>query len=485
MFGDLDNFYDDEETLGLMKRYKEMLLHNCSEFFDLYEFECIINYFTDEYNFKEALNVVCLAIKQHPDASLMKLKYAQLLIEISRPGKALRILKSLGDAESVNYELYLAKGIAYNMTGKFTEAKNAFNSALEFCEDYKDELAYNIAQSYMQFNMYAVAVKYLILAYHYNKTNILVLYDLGLSYDKLDDPEKSLMYYEKYLDIDPFAEHVWNNMGNVQSRLGDYERASENFEYAISINPQFLPAYFSKADMYVMSGRIKEAIDVYTELLSEDNSNTRALCNLANCYISTGDFYEAMRLFKTSLDITNDCADALFGTGIVYFKQKRYTHSITAIKRAISVEPTVSEYWLMLGEVYNRTRKLNKAIDAYSRASELNPDDLDSRFACAQVFFRKRRIHEAIYMLMRIFEKHPENALVNYRLAAYYTYQQNLFEAQRFFKRALYLDYNEHLEMFRHFPKTRTIQAFRTIMESHGHITDSSIRLTNNRYHDR
>jgi tetratricopeptide (TPR) repeat protein len=115
------------------------------------------------------------------------------------------------------------------------------------------------------------------------------------------------------------------------------------------------------------------------------------------------------------------------------------------------------------------------AIDAFSKASELNPEDFEAKFACAQVLFKKRRIHEAIYILMRIYEKQPDNSQVNYRLAAYYAYQQNLFEAQRFLKRALYLNFNEHAEMFRHFPKTKTLPAFRLIIENFGHKSDSSL----------
>jgi tetratricopeptide (TPR) repeat protein len=108
---------------------------------------------------------------------------------------------------------------------------------------------------------------------------------MGLSYDKLGDTEKSLYYYNKYLEMDPFAEHVWNNVGLIFSKSGNYERACEAFDYSISINPQFLPAYFCKADMFIINNRIKEAIDVYTDLLIEDGSNTKALCDLGNCYI--------------------------------------------------------------------------------------------------------------------------------------------------------------------------------------------------------
>jgi tetratricopeptide (TPR) repeat protein len=330
----------------------------------------------------------------------------------------------------------------------------------------------------MQYGMYSVAVKYLLLAFHYNKKNILVLFDLALSYDKLGDPSKSLMYYRQYLDIDPFAEHVWNNLGLIYTRTGVFDMACEAYDFSICINPQFLPAYFCKADMFILSNRIKDAIDVYNELLSEDNCNTKALCDMGKCYIQIGDFLEALRLFKLSIDISSEYADAWYGIAIVYYRQRRYTPSINSLKKAIDLDPDNSDHWSMLGEVFNKTRKLNKAIDAYTRATELNPGDFDSRLACAQVLFKKRRIHEAIYLLMRIYEIEPDNALVNYRLAAYYAYQQNLFEAQRFFKRALVLNFNDHLEMFRHFPKTKSLPAFRLIVENHCNKPDSFIRVS-------
>lgn len=469
MFGDLENFYDNDETLELLRRYKEMIEKKNRDFFDLYEFESIISYFADQYNFKDALKVVGIAINQHPTSTLLKLQYAQLLIETSKPASALRILKNIYDTEQSNPDLHLALGIAYNMTGKFTEAQQSFNRALRLTHEVKDEVAYHIAQSYMQYNMYALAVKYLLLANHYNKENILVHYDLGMCYDRLDNTVKSIYWYNKYLELDAFAEHVWNNLGVIYSRRGDYKKAKDAFDYSIAINPHFIPAYFCKADLFTMNGYIKEAMEVYSELLAEDSNNIKAMCNLANCHLQTGNFQEALKLFANSLDISCDCADALYGTGVVYYRQKKYSLSISLLEKAIHIEPEVSDYWLMLGEVYNRTRRLNKAIDAFSRASELNPEDFEPKFACAQVLFKKRRIHEAIYLLMRIYERQPDNSTVNYRLAAYYAYQQNLFEAQRFLKRALFLNFSEHSEMFRHFPKTKNIPAFKAMIESFNH----------------
>jgi tetratricopeptide (TPR) repeat protein len=467
MLGNWDNFNEDDDTLDVLKRYRDMLVRHNNGFFDLYEYECIIDYYTDQYNFKDALNAVCFAIKQHPNATSMKLKYVQLLVETGRPGKALSIIKSIGDAESANYELFLAKGIALNLTGKNMEARSSFEKALKLCIDDKDEIAYNIAQSFMQIGMTSTALQYLLIAYRYNQDNILVLYDLALNYEKLDHPGKSISYYQEYLDLDPFAEHVWNNLGLLYTHTENFKKAGESFDYAIAINAHFYPAYFDKADMLVVSNNIRGAIEVYSELLAEDASNTKAMCNMGSCYEQTGDYYEALKIYKRVLEISQDNSDALYGVGMVYFRQKKYSMSADMLKKAVSIQPANADYWFMLGEAYNGARKLNKAISAYTRASELNPLDYEAWMACAQVLFRKRRIDEAIYMLTQLYQYDRDNPVINYRLAAYYTYQQELIEAQRFFKRGLALDFQEHVEMFRHFPKTKSLPVFRLILENH------------------
>ena len=464
MFGNLDNYYDEDETLDVLKRYREMLIRHSSSFFDLDEYECLIDYFVEQFNFKDAIKAVNLAIKQHPYASSMKWKYVQLLIETGKPAKALGVIKSISDSESSNFELFLAKGIALNLTGKHREAQSEFIQAIQLCDENKDEVSYNIAQSYMQIGLTSQAIKYLLQAYKYNEDNILVLYDLALNYEKLDCPEKSILYYNKYLDLDPFAEHVWNNLGLLYSGLDDIEKACEAFDLAIAINPDYFSAYFNKADMMVLNNKIQEAIQVYSELLLWDSSNTKALCDLGNCLEEIGNYQQALQYFQQAMEISKDCSDAWYGCGMIYFRQKKFRLSISSFKKAASIQPANSDYWFMLGEAYTGLRKLDQAINAYSKASELNPLDYEAWMACAHVLFRKKRIDEAIQMLIQLYQYNHDNPTVNYRLAAYYTYQGDLSSALRYFEKGLSLNFQEHKEMFRRFPKTKSYHGFQRLV---------------------
>ncbi|HJZ40287.1 MAG TPA: tetratricopeptide repeat protein [Bacteroidales bacterium] len=467
MFSDWDNFYEDDETLDVLKRYREMVDQNISMFFDLYEYECIIDYYIDKFNFKDAFHAIGFAIKQHPHSSALKLKYIQLLIENGKPGKALGIIRCIQDAESTNYELFLAKGIALNLTGKFNEAQSEFRKALQLCTENRDELAYSIAQSFIQIDKSVQAVKYLQLAFEYNQDNLLVLYDLAMNYERLDFPEKGILYYKKYLDLDPFAEHVWNNLGLLYSSLDDFEHACEAFDFATAINIHYFSAYFNKADLFFYRNDMPGAIQVYREVLAQDVTNTRALCDLGNCYEENGNYEEALRSFKSAILIAQDCADAWFGKGMVYFRQKRYRLSISCFKKTVSIQSDNSDYWFMLGEAFSRSRRLDQAIDAYSRASSLNPLDYEAWMACAQVLFRKKRVGEAIGLLAQLYQYNHENPTINYRLAAYHAYQQDYMNAIKYFERGLKLNYHEHHEMFKLFPKTKSVPVFWNLLENH------------------
>jgi tetratricopeptide (TPR) repeat protein len=469
MFGYWDNYNEESETLDVLKRYHNMIIKRNHSFFDLYEYECIIDFFTEQYNYKDALDAVCHAIRQHPKASSMKLRYAQLLIETGRPGKALGIIKVIGDIEFQNFELYLAKGIALNITGKHKEAETSFEKALKLCADGKDEVAYEIAQSFMQLEMNSLAIKYLLLANHFNPDNILAVYDLAMNYEKLDKPQKSIFYYQKYLDLDPFAEHVWSNLGLIYSDLGNISKAEESFDYAIAIDPHYIPAYFYKAEMLAMNDNLCKAVKVYTELLAEDSSNTKAMCEMGYCYQQIGNFSEALKVYRHVLEVNRDCAEAWFGIGSIYLRQRKYLLSISMIKKATSIQPANADYWFLLGKVYSSAHKFNKAIIAYTTASELNPYDYDTWMTCAQLLFRKKRILEATLMLTQLHQYNRNDSLINYRLAAYHAYQGELSMAQYYLKQGLAINYQEYANMFRQFPKTQSINVFRQIIDHHPH----------------
>jgi len=63
---DLIDYSFDEETLEAVKKFERMNKNNERCFFDVIEFESIIDYYIDSNNSSKAIEVADLAAAQHP-----------------------------------------------------------------------------------------------------------------------------------------------------------------------------------------------------------------------------------------------------------------------------------------------------------------------------------------------------------------------------------------------------------------------------------
>jgi tetratricopeptide (TPR) repeat protein len=450
-----NSFFEEEDYSDMINRFKDMLRRNGSCYFDLYEFENIIDYYINNNDYKSALQSVRIGLSQHPYSLSLKLKYAQVLVEDRKAKIALDLLADIEKVDSYNYEFYLIKGKALNALRKKEAAVKAFDEAIRLSQDDKDDVIYEIALSFIQIDEIKAAVNYLLIAYEINCTNLLVIYDLAICYERLDDIEKSIYYLEKYLDIDPFSENIWHNLGLWYLAAGKYKKAVSAFDFAIAISPDFVSVYLSKADAHVNYGNYYSAIKVYDELLGIDGNNAHVYCFIGDCYEKLFRYDKALENYNKALDIEYGCSNALFKKGVVYYQLKKFNKSVYNIKKAIKIESGNPEYWFMLGDVYSEMNNVNRAIKAYDATVELDPENYEAWLAYAAIHFNNKKITSAINILKKAYHYNCDISAVNYRLAVYYIYNDQPSQSYKYFEKGLLLNYKEHNEVLCDFPRTR------------------------------
>ncbi|UCH13837.1 MAG: tetratricopeptide repeat protein [Bacteroidales bacterium] len=452
---DPGSFLEEEEYSDIINRYKDMLKKNKSCFFDIYEFENIIDYYILNSDYKAALKSVRTGLDQHPYSISLKLKHAQILIEDKKPQVALKILNDIEIVDSYNFEIHLLKGKALNSLKRLKEATDAFDQAISLSQEDKDDVIYEIALSFIELDRIKTAIKYLILAFEINDSNLLVLYELAICYERLNNIEKSIYYLEKYLDVDPYSENIWFNLGLLYSSVKKYDDAIKAYDYAIAICPEFTSAYTSKADTHICNNNYYNAIEVYRELLEIDNKNVRLFCNIGGCYEKLGDYKSAIENYDKATKIENDHSDAWYKIGASWFHLMKYHKSIFYLKKAIKIKPDISEYWFLLGDAYAKIKHFNKAVKAYTNTIELDPDNYEAWIAYAKVYYDNNKITSAIRILEESYQYNHNIAIINYQLAAYYIYNKQPSLSYKYFEKGLLLNYKEHNKVLINFPETR------------------------------
>jgi len=416
-----DIFWYDDETLNSVDRYEAMLRNQTRCFFDVHEFEDIIDYYLDSRNFTKAAIAAEHATSIYPTASSIKLRMAEILIDTSQPAKALNYLNKIGHLESDEIVVaHLLRGSALNMMGKPREAQRQFEKAVSLADEDKAAVLYNIGISFESINQHRVALKYFLKVHLMEPGNYYVYYDIAYCYERLEEFDKSIEYYLKFLDEDPFSEHVWYNLGIVYNKKDDNEKALEAYDYAIAIANDYSSAYFNKANTLSLLDRNLDAINTYFDFLDIEPENAAAHCYIGECYERLEVYDLAKIHYMKSLILDDQFADAWFGLGVMKSQDSNYKGAIKDILKALNLCEDNPEYLFALASTYNSAGKPEKSIDVFKKLIPMVKDDIQIWDCYAQVYAKQGNFVEARKIIAEALENNPDAALLHYRVAAYY-----------------------------------------------------------------
>ena len=103
---------------------------------------------------------------------------------------------------------------------------------------------------------------------------------LGITYFRLGNYQKSLEYYKKAI----LNSDVANNMGILYYKVGDYEKALSMFEMAVKLDPRLANAYFNMGVIQGSLGKYQQAIDNLKRSIKYDAYHAQTYYNLGLIY---------------------------------------------------------------------------------------------------------------------------------------------------------------------------------------------------------
>lgn len=415
-----EKMQEGNEFLQVLRRFEEMVDRQASYFFDVEDFEDIIDYYLDVRNFKKAGEAADVADRQHPGSSEIRIKRVHIFLESGKPAQALDLLAFFPESDKQGADYYLLRGSALAQLGKVRDAERDFDLALSLSEEDQVDTLINISIAFENSKHYRQAVKYLKMAFDLENDNLTVLYDLGYYYERLHDFPSSINFYNKYLDIDPFSENVWYNLGVVFFKSNMMKEALEAYDFAIAINPGYGSAYFNKANIYANEKDYNKAISIYREFLGLEPGNIQAWCYLGECYEETEDYLQALDIYKKVIEIDNSFADGWLGAGICHLHRGNMNDALVYILKAIDLDRQNPEYWFTLGEAYEKAGMPIEAQKAYSEVTFLDREDREAWIRQAFLLIDRKDYPAALIVLREGYQHNFNSQDFVYLIAGVY-----------------------------------------------------------------
>ncbi|MFO7999054.1 MAG: hypothetical protein R6U86_08760, partial [Bacteroidales bacterium] len=147
-----------------------------SLYFDVNDFEEIMEYYMTAGNYKTALRVSVFASRMHPGSVSLMLKKAQVLAAVNKEERALKILAEVEVLEPYNNDVYLTKGAIFSQMRNYEKAIEEYNKAI-FGADEPDYVYCNIAFEYENLGNFDKTLEYLGKALEVNPDNDLAIYE--------------------------------------------------------------------------------------------------------------------------------------------------------------------------------------------------------------------------------------------------------------------------------------------------------------------
>jgi len=461
MEDDKFGFSYEEEVKQAVQKFEKMKKNNESYFFDVIEFETIIDYYIESNNSSKAFEAATLATEQHPNSVSIQLRKARVLLDKGRAVEALRILKKLESIEPGNHEIYIAKGTALGMLGDIQGAKRMFDYSLTLDSEDIENILFAITSVLQNLNYYEPLIPYMERLVEMEPEFKAHLYDLAYAYEKIEDFENSIKNYLIYLEEEPFSDSAWYNLGIIYNKLESYEKAMEAYDYALAINSQNTFALFNKGNILSNLERYSEAIPVYHEYLENEPESFEAMTYLAECYEKGGEITMARKYYQEAIEIAPEFADPWFGLGIIALNTGNTDDSLIFFRKAVRLDDENPEIWYLLGKAHYSKGEKKAAMRCFREALKLDAYYDEVWADLGKMILKENLIDKALPYLQHAYKITGDVPGIDFLLASLYLHTGNGEKAYRHLSLAVDMDkdlFREYEDLFPEELYTRKIR---------------------------
>jgi lipoprotein NlpI len=146
--------------------------------------------------------------------------------------------------------------------------------------------------------------------------------------------------------------NAFNNRGLSYHVKGEYDRAIQDYDQAIRLNPGYAYAFFNRGIAYKDKGEYDRAIQDYDQAIKLDPVLAIAFFSRGNVYRVKGEYDRAIQDYDQAIKLNPGDADAFRSRGAAHFFMGEFAAAEPDFAEALKANPgdAYSALWLFLAQ---------------------------------------------------------------------------------------------------------------------------------------
>lgn len=312
--------------------------------------------------------------------------------------------------------------------------------------------------------------------YHYSLGHMYA--DLASINGSPDYIKKAIENYKLAIKEDPQTPMLSEELSELYIQTGRLREAQSDAEDALKANPNDVNAHRMLGRIFtrqigdsqehrIDESMLKKSIDEYKKITELDPKDTDSWLMLGRLHKVAQNSVEAQNAYKKALEIDPDNEDALTGLAMVYADLGDNTAAADLLKKLAAKNPTPRSLQA-LASAYEQMHEYALAAETLKRSLDLNPPNAGEikRFMAADLR-RAQMFKEALKVYQDLVTEEPSDAESYLRMSNIYTQLRDFAKAREAEDKARAIEPNNLDVRYNEV----------TILESEGKTTEAIARL--------
>ena len=265
-------------------------------------------------------------------------------------------------------------------------------------------------------------------------------------YGRSELANKAIEEYRLAIEADPSSEFLTSGLAELYVKTGRIRDAVLEAQDIIKRDPNNLEAHKLLGRIYLRSlgdmpggngsdNVLKLAIEQYERIVKIEPNNIDDRLLLGRLYRLNNDLQKAENELKTAVQLDPNSEEAITTLALLYSEEGDTAHALQVLS-SVPATGRSAKLYSALGTTYEQRKDYKNAIEAYKKAVQLDRDNLDAIRGLAENLLNDGQMDAALDQYKVIVDANPEDAQTYLRIAEIYRKQEKYDLALESLKKA-------------------------------------------------
>jgi serine/threonine protein kinase/tetratricopeptide (TPR) repeat protein len=193
---------------------------------------------------------------------------------------------------------------------------------------------------------------------------------LGTLENATGQSEKAAEQFQQAVQLDPVNDQAYWHLAEAYQNLNQLDKAEETFKRRISVRPNYWRAYSALGVFYISQAEYDKAQGLFEKAVSLKPNNYRDYSNLGAALLYEGRDEEATRAFEKSIAI-RPSRSAYVNLAVAYLRLRKFDQAAWTTQQALKLDDSDYQTWGNLGDCYYYGGHQSDAMESYKKAISL------------------------------------------------------------------------------------------------------------------